>query len=121
VKIKSAPHEQSPRLGRCSTPPKQKIESALERVRGALADEKLTAPPCEEAARSSTLPGRGRGRGGVHPVIRTWQRIEEIWRSIGFERRRRAGDRDRLVQLHGAQQPGEPSGALDAGHVLLST
>jgi phenylalanyl-tRNA synthetase alpha chain len=32
-----------------------------------------------------TLPGRGRGRGGVHPVVRTWQRIEEIWRSIGFD------------------------------------
>jgi len=29
--------------------------------------------------------GRGRGRGSVHPVIRTWQRVEEIWRSIGFE------------------------------------
>src|SRR5581483_4789689 len=32
-----------------------------------------------------TLPGRGRGRGGIHPVIRTWRRIEEIFRSIGFE------------------------------------
>ena len=21
----------------------------------------------------------------MHPVIRTWQRIEEIWRSIGFD------------------------------------
>jgi len=31
------------------------------------------------------ITGRGRARGGVHPVIRTWQRIEEIWRSIGFE------------------------------------
>ncbi len=31
-----------------------------------------------------TLPGRGRGRGGLHPVMRTWQRVEEIWRSIGF-------------------------------------
>ncbi len=32
--------------------------------------------------------------------------------------RRRPRDRDRLLQLHRAQQPGEPSGALDAGHVL---
>ena len=32
-----------------------------------------------------TLPGRGRGRGGIHPVMRTWQRVEEIFHSIGFE------------------------------------
>ncbi len=32
-----------------------------------------------------TLPGRGRGRGGVHPVIRTWQRVEAIFGSIGFD------------------------------------
>ena len=32
-----------------------------------------------------TLPARGRGRGGVHPVMRTWQRVEAIWHSLGFE------------------------------------
>ena len=32
--------------------------------------------------------------------------------------RRRPGDRGRLPQLHGAQHAGEPSGALDARHVL---
>jgi phenylalanyl-tRNA synthetase alpha chain len=31
------------------------------------------------------LPGRGRGRGSIHPVIRTWQRIEGIFRSAGFD------------------------------------
>ena len=35
-----------------------------------------------------------------------------------LRRRRRSRDRDRLVQLHRAQQPGEPSCAIDAGHVL---
>jgi phenylalanyl-tRNA synthetase alpha chain len=63
---------------------KQKIEGALEARRAALADAKLTARLTEQAL-DVTLPGRGRGRGGIHPVIRTWQRIEEIWRSIGFE------------------------------------
>ena len=63
---------------------KQKIEAALEARRGELAQEKLGARLAEEAL-DVTLPGRGRGRGGIHPVIRTWQRIEEIWRSIGFE------------------------------------
>ena len=63
---------------------KQKIEAALEARRAQLADTKLASRLGEEAL-DVTLPGRRAGRGGVHPVIRTWQRIEEIWRSIGFD------------------------------------
>jgi phenylalanyl-tRNA synthetase alpha chain len=63
---------------------KQKIEGALEARRAELADAKLSARLGEEAL-DVTLPGRRRSRGGVHPVIRTWQRIEAIWRSIGFD------------------------------------
>jgi len=63
---------------------KQQIEAALEARRAALAEAKLAARLTEQAL-DATLPGRGRGRGGLHPVMRTWQRIEEIWRSIGFE------------------------------------
>jgi phenylalanyl-tRNA synthetase alpha chain len=63
---------------------KQRIEAGLEARRGELAGAKLSARLAEQGI-DPTLPGRGRGRGGVHPVIRTWQRIEEIWRSIGFE------------------------------------
>jgi len=32
-----------------------------------------------------TLPGRGMGKGGLHPVSRTLERIEALFRSIGFE------------------------------------
>ena len=32
-----------------------------------------------------TLPARGRGRGGVHPILRTWQRVEAIFGSVGFD------------------------------------
>jgi len=63
---------------------KEKIEALLESRRGELADAKLNARLSEEAL-DVTLPGRGRGRGGVHPVIRTWQRTEAIFRSIGFD------------------------------------
>lgn len=63
---------------------KERIEAALEARRAALAGAKLSARLSEEAL-DVTLPGRGRGRGGVHPVLRTWQRIEEIWHSLGFE------------------------------------
>ena len=82
--LKSAPPEQRRELGLRFNAAKQKIESALETRRAELAEAKLSARLAEQGI-DPTLPGRGRGRGGVHPVIRTWQRIEEIWRSIGFE------------------------------------
>src|SRR5688500_15085258 len=63
---------------------KQRVGQALEARRAELADQKL-AGRLSEAALDVTLPGRGRGRGGLHPVMRTWQRVEQIWRSIGFE------------------------------------
>jgi phenylalanyl-tRNA synthetase alpha chain len=63
---------------------KQKIEAALEARRAALAEARLSARLTGQAL-DVTLPGRGRARGGAHPVMRTWQRIEEIWRSIGFD------------------------------------
>ncbi|MEY2837981.1 MAG: hypothetical protein RJB60_280, partial [Pseudomonadota bacterium] len=56
----------------------------LERRRGELALAKLEARLAEEAL-DVTLPGRGRGRGGLHPISRTWRRIEEIFGSIGFD------------------------------------
>jgi len=63
---------------------KVRLETALELRRGALADEKLAARLAEESL-DVTLPGRGRGRGGIHPVIRSWERAEAIFRSIGFD------------------------------------
>jgi phenylalanyl-tRNA synthetase alpha chain len=63
---------------------KSKLEAALEARRGALADAKLASRLSEESL-DVTLPGRGRARGGLHPVIRTWARVESIFRTIGFE------------------------------------
>ncbi len=82
--LKSLSVEQKKAAGAAFNGAKQKIEAALEARRSELAEEKLNARLSEEAL-DVTLPGRGRARGGIHPVIRTWQRIEEIWRSIGFE------------------------------------
>ena len=76
--------EERKTAGQAFNAAKQQIEAALEARRAALADAKLTSRLAEEAL-DVTLPARGRGRGSVHPVIRTWQRIEAIWRSIGFE------------------------------------
>jgi phenylalanyl-tRNA synthetase alpha chain len=63
---------------------KQAIEQALEARRAGLAGAQLQARLAEEGL-DVTLPGRGRGRGGIHPIIRTWQRIERIFGSIGFD------------------------------------
>lgn len=62
---------------------KDRIEGLLNARRQALADAQMNARLNAEAIDVS-LPGRGRGRGGVHPVMRTWQRVEEIFHSIGF-------------------------------------
>jgi phenylalanyl-tRNA synthetase alpha chain len=82
--LKSLPQEQKRSAGAAFNSAKQRIEEALEARRGELANQKLAARLSEQAL-DVTLPARGAGRGGVHPVVRTWQRIEEIWRSIGFE------------------------------------
>jgi phenylalanyl-tRNA synthetase alpha chain len=82
--LKSTAPELRRELGTRFNAAKQEIEAALEARRRTLADARLAAKLTEQAP-DVTLPGRGRGRGGLHPVIRTWQRIEEIWRSIGFD------------------------------------
>jgi phenylalanyl-tRNA synthetase alpha chain len=63
---------------------KEKIEAALNACRDALANAQMQARLNAEAI-DVTLPGRGRGKGGIHPVMRTWERVEEIFRSIGFD------------------------------------
>ena len=62
---------------------KQRIEAGLEARRGELADAKLSARLAEQAI-DRRCPAAAAAAAG-HPVIRTWQRIEEIWRSIGFD------------------------------------
>ncbi|MBV6303367.1 phenylalanine--tRNA ligase subunit alpha [Candidimonas humi] len=63
---------------------KQQIEGLLNDRRAQLAQADLDRRLAEETIDVS-LPGRGRGAGGIHPVIRTWQRVEAIFRSIGFD------------------------------------
>jgi len=63
---------------------KQRIEAALTARRQALAEAELAAQLRAEAF-DVTLPGRQRGLGGLHPVSRTMERIEEIFGSMGFD------------------------------------
>ncbi|MCZ4306556.1 phenylalanine--tRNA ligase subunit alpha [Zoogloeaceae bacterium G21618-S1] len=63
---------------------KDQIETALEARREAIRDATLAVQLSAEAL-DVTLPGRGMGKGGLHPVSRTLERIEALFRSIGFE------------------------------------
>jgi phenylalanyl-tRNA synthetase alpha chain len=63
---------------------KSDIEALLNDRRQALADAALNARLAEEKL-DVTLPGRIRSAGSIHPVSRTWIRIEEIFASIGFD------------------------------------
>ena len=78
------PPEQRRDSGALINTAKQRIESALEAQREALAAGALNTKLAQEALDVS-LPGRGRGRGSIHPVILSWQRVEAIFHSIGFD------------------------------------
>ncbi len=80
----SLPIEERKAAGQKYNAAVQSIESSLESRRKELTLQKLESRLAGEAL-DVTLPGRGRGRGGVHPISRTWRRIEAIFRSIGFD------------------------------------
>jgi phenylalanyl-tRNA synthetase alpha chain len=63
---------------------KQQIEAALNACREALARAELESQLTAESL-DVTLPGRGRGVGGLHPITRARERIEAIFGSMGFD------------------------------------
>ena len=78
------PQEQRPLAGQAINRAKKELQQLIEQRREALEDEMLQQR-LEEERIDVTLPGRGLGRGGQHPVSRTLQRIETLFRSAGFE------------------------------------
>lgn len=76
--------EQKREMGAGINQAKQKVEELLTQRRAALAQAELDARFASETI-DVTLPGRGRLPGGIHPVMRSWERVEEIFRSIGFD------------------------------------
>lgn len=62
---------------------KAAVEAALTARREAIRQAALAARLAEEAL-DVTLPGRGETQGGLHPVTRTLERIENLFASIGF-------------------------------------
>jgi len=64
-------------------PPRRRWRPNSEARRNALREASLHAQLAAEAL-DVTLPGRGGVQGGLHPVSRTLERIEQLFGSIGF-------------------------------------
>ncbi len=77
------PPEQRPIVGQSINAAKQTIQNNLEERKNLLQQEALEKELAAEAV-DVTLPGRGVKQGGLHPVTKTMQRIEELFAKIGF-------------------------------------
>jgi len=75
--------EERPAAGARINEVKQQIEAALNARRVAIQQQALQAKLAAEAL-DVTLPGRGLGAGGLHPVTLTLERIETLFHSIGY-------------------------------------
>ncbi len=75
--------EERPAAGARINKVKQSIEAALQQRRDSLQKNKLAQQLATESL-DVTLPGRGMGTGGLHPVTRTLERIEQLFHSLGF-------------------------------------
>ena len=78
------PKEERPAAGQEINKAKQALQKAIEGRKTALETAALAARLAAERIDVS-LPGRGSGSGGLHPVTRTMQRIQEIFGGAGFE------------------------------------
>ena len=78
------PAEEKKAAGAAINRVKELVEAALNECREGIRKAALEARLAEEAL-DVTLPGRAEARGGLHPVTRTLERIEALFRSIGFE------------------------------------
>jgi phenylalanyl-tRNA synthetase alpha chain len=77
------PPAERPGAGARINQAKVALEDALARRRDELANDKLTQQLGAEALDVS-LPGRGTGVGGLHPITLVLDRIETLFHSLGF-------------------------------------
>jgi len=78
------PAAERPAFGSRINAAKEKLEAGLAEQRDRIQSRALEASLRQEAL-DVTLPGRGLAVGGLHPVTRTMERIEALFRSMGFE------------------------------------
>ena len=76
--------EQRPVIGKSVNLAKQEVAGLIDVRFKALAEAAMNAA-LEAEKIDVTLPGRGEETGGLHPVTRTLQRIEQYFQHIGFQ------------------------------------
>ncbi len=77
------PPEERPAAGQAINRAKQELEELIRGRKAGLEEQALKERLASERI-DVTLPGRGRGHGGLHPVTRTLERIEELFANAGF-------------------------------------
>jgi phenylalanyl-tRNA synthetase alpha chain len=82
-KLGTLPADERPAAGQAINGAKQQLQKSIEARRQALDDARLTERLAAERV-DVTLPGRGLGTGGLHPVTRSLARIEALFSSAGF-------------------------------------
>lgn len=82
--LSKVPAGERPAMGSRINAAKDQLEAALNAQREQIQARKLESRLQEEAL-DVTLPGRGAACGGLHPVTRTMERLEALFRSMGFE------------------------------------
>ncbi|NVJ60895.1 MAG: phenylalanine--tRNA ligase subunit alpha [Gammaproteobacteria bacterium] len=81
--LSGLPQEERPAFGQKVNVAKQTVQAALNERKELLENEKIAEQLAKEAI-DVTLPGRNTSLGGIHPVNRTLDRIEEYFSQIGF-------------------------------------
>ena len=77
-------HEERPKAGALINVVKQELQDLIGERKNSLDSAAVEAQLAAETI-DVTLPGRGQSTGGIHPVTRTIERIEDFFSSIGFE------------------------------------
>ncbi len=83
-KLGSLPKEERPQAGQAINKAKQSLQKLIE-ARKAVLEQQALANRLNSERIDVTLPGRGIGVGGLHPVSRTLERIESLFAHVGFE------------------------------------
>ena len=78
------PADERPAMGSRINQAKSLLETTLKNRREFIHAKELAGKLKEEAL-DVTLPSRGKGVGGLHPVTQTLKRIESLFHSIGFD------------------------------------
>lgn len=75
--------EERPKAGAAINQAKQRVEAFIQSQRDAILAKELDAKLAAESI-DVTLPGRRQGPGGLHPIARVQERVENLFATMGF-------------------------------------